>query len=105
MLMLPSGDSQEEKNKSLRLENEELKQQLRDAFGDMKVIHILINFFNLCALIFLQALRTQISILKSSPINKHVSGVFPAHQKEEMVQQLEAMHIKVCVFLNCVIFN
>jgi regulator of replication initiation timing len=37
MLMLPSGDAQEEKNKTLRLENEELKQQLRDAFGDMKV--------------------------------------------------------------------
>ncbi|CAB3385010.1 Hypothetical predicted protein [Cloeon dipterum] len=76
MLLLPSGDVQEEKNKSLKLENEELKQQLRDAYGDMK------------------ALRAQISILKSAPLNNKQSGVFPAHQKEEMVQQMEAMHIK-----------
>ncbi|XP_059490843.1 coiled-coil domain-containing protein 149 [Neocloeon triangulifer] len=76
MLLLPTGDAHEEKNKSLKLENEELKQKLRDAYGDMK------------------ALRTQIGILKSSPASNTESGVFPAHQKEEMVQQLEALHIK-----------
>jgi hypothetical protein len=45
---------------------------------------------------YYQALRAQIAILRSSPMNKQESGVFPSHQKEEMVQQLEALHIKVC---------
>ncbi|XP_075227450.1 coiled-coil domain-containing protein 149 isoform X5 [Lycorma delicatula] len=58
-----------EKNKVLQLEVEDLKQKLRDALGDMKV------------------LRAGMSQQRGGGDN----GTIPSHQREELVQQLEAM--------------
>ncbi|KAF4522404.1 hypothetical protein B566_EDAN007653 [Ephemera danica] len=71
-----SGDNGEDRAKALRLEAEEMRQQLRDAHSDIK------------------ALRAQMTQQRSVPSISRNDCNFPAHQKEEMVQQLEAMSIK-----------
>lgn len=65
-----------ELNKALKIEVEDLREKLRDAQGDIK------------------ALRARFShhhIVTAMPENQP----FPTHQREELVQQLETLNVKV----------
>lgn len=62
-----------EQNKSLRLELQDLKQKLRDAYGDIKVLRAGLT----------EAVR-----------GNGGREVLPAHQKEELVEQLETLAAK-----------
>ncbi|XP_063221313.1 coiled-coil domain-containing protein 149 [Bacillus rossius redtenbacheri] len=64
-----------ELNKALRMEVEDLRQKLRDAQGDMKVLR----------------LRGSHGRSACGPGDDHS---FPAHQREELVQQLETINLK-----------
>lgn len=62
-----------EQNKALKMEAEDLKQKLRDAQGDMKV------------------LREHLNQQRNAPIVRD-NEAFPSHQREELVQQLETLN-------------
>ncbi|XP_071448186.1 coiled-coil domain-containing protein 149 [Hetaerina americana] len=63
-----------EKNKALRIELEDVRQRLRDAQGDVKV------------------LRMQLAHQRSTAVVE--SDPFPPHQREELVKQLETLNSK-----------
>ncbi|XP_049952464.1 coiled-coil domain-containing protein 149 isoform X1 [Schistocerca serialis cubense] len=62
-----------EQNKALKMEAEDLKQKLRDAQGDIKV------------------LREHLNQQRNAPIVRD-NEAFPSHQREELVQQLETLN-------------
>ncbi|GLH03201.1 Uncharacterized protein GBIM_09100 [Gryllus bimaculatus] len=64
-----------EKNKAMKIEIEDLRQKLRDAQGDVKVLRLRVSQQKNCGM---------------SGENQN----FPSHQKEELVQQLEIMNVK-----------
>ncbi|XP_066991607.1 coiled-coil domain-containing protein 149 [Anabrus simplex] len=68
-------EESKEKNKALRIEVEDLRQRLRDAQGDIKVLRVRLN-----------QQRTN----AASGENQ----TFPSHQREELVQQLETLNQK-----------
>lgn len=64
-----------EQNKALRIEVEDLRQKLRDAHGDIKVLRISLEQHR-------------------SGTNVGDNQAFPSHQREELVQQLETLSLK-----------
>ncbi|KAJ9584550.1 hypothetical protein L9F63_021108 [Diploptera punctata] len=64
-----------EQNKALRIEVEDLRQKLRDAQGDNKV------------------LRVRLTQVRAGG-NVGESQQFPSHQREQLVQQLETLNVK-----------
>lgn len=64
-----------EQNKCLRLQVETLRQKLRDAQGDIKVLRTSSNHSNL------------------EPSNSQLAPAI--HEKEEMIEQLEKLNVKV----------
>lgn len=63
-------------NKALKIEVEDLREKLRDAHGDIK------------------ALRSRFTQQRSNSIADD-NQPFPTHQREELVHQLESLHLKV----------